>query len=79
MLWKKSFHSVENPVAALPRRQSRVFRHMLGAGAVALASFCLPPPLLAATAPAQLMIGQGEAWVREFFPPSGERDIEHIA
>ena len=79
MLWKKSFHSVENLVAAPPRRQSRVFRHMLGAGAIALASFSLPPPLLAATAPAQLMIGQGEAWVREFFPPSGERDIERIA
>lgn len=38
--------------------------------------------LLAAAAacarPAQLSIGQGWAWVREYFPPSGERDVETI-
>jgi len=31
-----------------------------------------------AAEPAQLTVGQGWAWVREFFPPSGEREIDHI-
>ena len=50
------------------------FRRARGIAAIGL--------LLAATAAAQptaLTIGQGWAWVREFFPPSGERDVERIA
>jgi len=38
---------------------------LFGAGAVA-------------AKPAQLTVGQGWAWVREFFPPSGEREIDRI-
>jgi len=46
-------------------------------GAVASAVFllCAGPAICE---PAQLTIGQGWAWVREFFPPSGKREIERI-
>ena len=48
---------------------------------------CRPGPLvavlLACAAPARaeptmLTVGQGQAWVREFFPPSGEKEIDRI-
>ena len=32
----------------------------------------------AAAEPALLTVGTGEAWVREFFPPSGEKEIDRI-
>jgi len=28
--------------------------------------------------PARLTVGQGQAWVREFFPPSGEKEIDRL-
>jgi hypothetical protein len=49
--------------------------------------FCRLAPLVALalagarTAPAEplrLTIGQGQAWVREFFPPSGEKEIDRF-
>ncbi len=41
-----------------------------------LAGLCCTGPALAE--PAQLTVGQGWAWVREFFPASGEREIDRI-
>ena len=70
---------MENSVVAFSSRRCQTIRQALGAGAIGLTVLSLGAPLPAAAAPAQLMIGQGEAWVREFFPPSGERDIERIA
>ncbi|MDD2239545.1 MAG: hypothetical protein PHI93_02670 [Kiritimatiellae bacterium] len=77
-LWKTVFHGVENRVAEFLPRRGGGLRRELGAGIISLAVMGLTP-LAAAPPPAQLMIGQGEVWVREFFPPTGERDIERIA
>ncbi|NLG35015.1 MAG: hypothetical protein GX548_06650 [Lentisphaerae bacterium] len=48
-----------------------LFRAALTAAGLAL-------PVLAPAQPALLTVGQGWAWAREFFPPSGERDIDHL-
>ena len=55
-----------------PRRTSRA---RLG---LPLAAAALLAAAAAGARPAQLSIGQGWAWVREYFPPSGERDVETI-
>jgi len=41
-----------------------------------LAGLCCTGP--ASAEPAQLTVGQGWAWVREFFPASGKREIDQI-
>ena len=44
----------------------------------ALTALALAGAGSAGAEPARLTVGQGQAWVREFFPPSGEKEIEHI-
>jgi hypothetical protein len=44
----------------------------------ALAALLLAAVPAARAEPTLLTVGQGWAWVREFFPPSGEKDIERI-
>ena len=44
----------------------------------ALTALLLAAAPAAAAEPARLTVGQGWAWVREFFPPSGEKDIDRI-
>lgn len=43
-----------------------------------LATVLFNAALSAPAEPAQLTVGPGWAWVREFFPPSGEKEIERI-
>ena len=44
----------------------------------ALAALALAGAGSAGAEPARLTVGQGQAWVREFFPPSGEKEIDRL-
>ncbi|MGD9611335.1 MAG: hypothetical protein AB7V22_00350 [Kiritimatiellia bacterium] len=43
-----------------------------------LAALVLAGALPAGAEPVRLTVGQGQAWVREFFPPSGEKEIDRL-
>ena len=43
-----------------------------------LAALVLAGTLPAGAEPARLTVGQGQAWVREFFPPTDEKEIDRI-
>ena len=43
-----------------------------------LAALALAGARTAPAEPVRLTVGQGQAWVREFFPPSGEKEIDRL-
>ncbi len=44
----------------------------------AIAAACVAGALASAAEPTMITVGQGQAWVREFFPPSGQKEIDRI-